>query len=587
MKSRITSSYRQARYRVRHCSSARRLCHTIGSHFLRRALRNLYLIFLNFESDFSFRVCNSNWLCQTLVNIDQFHVKKQCQVFDAKLCCVGQSSATALTLISFILFCFARLLQPASDPSAQNIDRNPTFQSWNPLPQVQQQKKRQFLQTVRGRRFLDNIEKAARTAFFTVLALTPCIVSASREWIWRQFPGIEFVASRHIGLFCLLLMGNTTLTLGATLRTTFNVFWGLVIAVFNSFLLCELWVLCGPSANETYPSTVGRELVLWGYILVFYTALLFFNIPVRMRSTAGIIFARLFMAIHNTTDKGPSKIAISQGWHSMGWCLFVLYFYCFSISIFSILLPYPRLARTKARKIINDLSESSARLMVVASRNLRGHPSIFHIHAWIADLDQYKKRLQQLPELLECAWWEGFDIGKFGYTRAAMHELQVLFERLSELFSGMRIPLRENMETHCLDSQQHYALLRDYFRQDLNVLTAAGNLIRELTAASACGSSDLIEIRGLTRLVETEMKHRIEFSYEFRDGVCRDKFGGEFHEYLLVPRLFSFMSTMCAHEVVAVSKKFLEEGEATSESSSASHALTEQIHSPLRKRLRF
>lgn len=347
-------------------------------------------------------------------------------------------------------------------------------------------------------------------ALFTALRVATWIfLSGVLLWILRDTPvkdsafappAIYFTYLADVVIACVYNVGPN---LATTMRGVSQALRGTIVAIICCFLMYRIPT---PPTEPLKPPTCTSpdELHQWfcvdsiglftmddellsksaGLIAscgfaVFSLAALSANVVMPFKVFALRTAAKFMMAYASPNTAEADRLALSPG--NPLTVTVVTQIFGSAIAIAAVLCP-PKLAMREVTKVAARATWSTSKLLCFVTEYYVGGARTFAINVWSTHLDRNRADLQEEASNVEVAWWECFDWGTLGRTRAIMLQHVQMLRSLDRRLVLLQIcAQREKFEA------DHTETMKPMQAPLSRLVAATGKLLLMATKAAAEG----------------------------------------------------------------------------------------------------
>jgi len=406
-------------------------------------------------------------------------------------------------------------------------------------------------------RFKTAIELSLRVALATTLVLIPSAHPALApgelgDWMkWSSF------------LVPAMLLSAMT-SLGSTVAKASRVFLGTVLAVINALILAML--RDGDAIVASIDFVIVSFFMLW------------IDVDVNVK-----IFALGWTVFFVITFANPSvTLAPIVYWslHSGMACIMCVTSVGCLGAVLAFVLPYPRTAMNHARKQAARSAREVAGLFAFVAMYYSGKEKTIAVYMWQNQIKALHREIHSMGDDLDAAWWEGFDIGRFGTTRHLLQRHLDYLKQVSTLLFGLKVcASREDfMEEH----QRAIEPVRDVLSE---VACAAGDLLMAATIAandSYFSAEEITMLEQRATRVEKAVKDLADGWHELRCGSPEEPLEA-LSSSLLTESFFVYEVSAYGRLVVDFTRSMLHEPPCPWSSCISKQALCSYLQRPFRK----
>mmetsp|Transcript_110753 Transcript_110753/g.352821 ORF Transcript_110753/g.352821 Transcript_110753/m.352821 type:complete len:853 (-) Transcript_110753:23-2581(-) len=152
------------------------------------------------------------------------------------------------------------------------------------------------------------------------------------------------------------------------------------------------------------------------------------------------------------------------------------------LALLATLLPWPKTAFGDARRLAATTAKETAELFLFLAKYYCGSEPHLDIHMWNSHLEAQRNLASRMKVATNAAWWEGFDLGGWGQTRALLGRHVLLLEQMDRRLGVLKVcAQREEF------SASHQKAMVPVRAIVADLVCAMGELLMDATLCAADG----------------------------------------------------------------------------------------------------
>jgi hypothetical protein len=385
-------------------------------------------------------------------------------------------------------------------------------------------------------KFKRDVLLALRTAFFA------CCLSAM-IWVPETKPYAPQEFLPYIPLSVLMIFFTMNEVFGGIIANATAAIIGTFWAVFNVFMLRGFFP-DGVQPGMGYFSSAS--VVGWSDIAIFNLVFLVADVRMGTRMFAMGSNTGFMLAFLNPNDKSiysknfvinPNGIAVTV--------LKVTTIACF-LTMLANLLPVPFKFATA------DMKENAKRVSTYVTKNIiacvdyyRGDKASLVIEQQMAKTEVLENEINSLPGSIDCAWYEGMDLGIAGIVRKCHERHAGMMTDLLVLTKAMEIAIAQEDF-----GDSHKQVMEKIGPACDSLADATGELLMFTTACAADGDISREERRDMINLEDKVKQEVMNLATDFNEARQMDKSWKKIEPLLLQESFFVFALSAYSRKVL-------------------------------------
>jgi len=395
-------------------------------------------------------------------------------------CCVGGVLLTLFVVIGAVTLQTRRRVTQAEEDESEDEEEQKDLPT-DPLPNKPSPDPG-FLQRVvfnagkYGDGFAFNADLSLRAAFLSLLCASTYFIPALSWW---QSNGWEMS-------YVIVLLGFTVyLDLGTTVFLAWSGFYGTLLSVANC------WLLFGLYPNGT-SSDNNSEAMLFGYVNFFVFVWLMFGLNF---ATNAKMFGLSWQAYFSMCFLNPGDRSVfSRGlWdiqlHAGETGALMGTIWGCGFALLCVLVPTCMSALGKAQDLALETAWTHGRLLQHVLEHSIAKGGRQETSTFGAEVKKLREHVKQMEPHLANSWWECFDLGIAGRSKARLSKLCTALEVLTDWAEASILAVEQVFE-QSENGQDHARLLSKLQPELYHLSSVAGLLLRVCASIAVQGRAD-------------------------------------------------------------------------------------------------